>query len=326
MKIKYFVCLLLTCMLMSANAYALPDVKVTLRVIDEDGNPVSDASATVNFKAGTEGNSKTERTDSDGLATMSASSTRFIEYGAGKEGYYPTWYEKSYTKFEGMTGFREWQPWNEILTLVLKKIKNPRALYIGNNKGGSSVGVPIPIPSLGKEYSYDLIAKDWVVPHGLGTRRDFIFKIVDNHEGKVVKGRASDYTFSLTFPNEGDGIQQYDAPPLFGSRLRLPHEAPEGGYQSELIQRKARTDTQFIYNDFPEDRNYFFRVRTVKDDKGNIESALYGKIYGNLKFSRSKITMLYYLNPDSNNRNLESDYKKNLFPKKPRQGYTEYPP
>jgi len=326
MNIKYYIFLLLACIFMSANAYALPDVKVTLRVIDEEGSPVSDASATVNFKAGTEGNSKTKRTDADGLVTMSGSSTRFIEYGAGKEGYYSTWYEKSYTKFTGMTGFREWQPWDETLTLVLKKIKNPRALYIGNNKGGSSIGVPIPIPSLGKEYSYDLIEKDWVVPHGLGTHRDFIFKVVNNNEGEVIEGRAFDYTFTLIFSNEGDGIQQYDASPIYGSRLRLPHEAPESGYKSELIQRKARTDKHYTHNDFPEDRNYFFRVRTVKDDKGNIESALYGKIHGNLKFTRNNITMLYYLNPDSNDRNLESDYKKNLFPKKPRQGYTEYPP
>jgi hypothetical protein len=305
----------------SSNAFALPDVKVTLKIVDDKGVPVEGASATVNFKAGTEGNSDTEKTDSDGLATLSGSSTRFIEYGAGKEGYYPTWYQKSYTKFTGMKGFRKWQPWNEMLTVELRKIKNPRALYIGGFTGGSKDSV-VELPGTDKEYAYDLTAKDWVVPHGLGTHRDFIFKLTRKNTGY----NEYDHSFVLIFSNDGDGIQQHDADPVFGSRLRLPHEAPLDGYKSELIQRKASTFDHFIANDFPDDRNYFFRVRTIKDDKGNIESALYGKIYGNIDFSGKLFTMLYYLNPDSNDRNLESDYKKNLFPSKQKYGYTEYPP
>lgn len=314
-----FICLI--CFAASGNAFALPDVKVTLKVVDDEGVPIEGASASVNFKAGTEGNTETERTDSEGLATLSGSSTRFVEYGAGKEGYYPTWYQKSYVKFTGMKGFRRWQPWNETLTIELRKIKNPRALYIGGFTGGSKDRV-VTLPGNDKKYGYDLIAKDWVVPYGLGTHRDFIFKFT----GKSTGYNEYDDSSALTFSNEGDGIQQHDADPIFGSRLRLPHEAPVDGYKSELIQRKARTADHFIANDFPEDRNYFFRVRTIKDDKGNIESALYGKIYGNINFSSKSISMHYYLNPDSNDRNLESDYKKNLFPSKQKYGYTEYPP
>ena len=53
-------------------------------------------------------------------------------------------------------------------------------------------------------------------------------------------------------------------------------------------------------------RNYFFRVRTVKNDEGNIVSAYYGKIYGDfMQFS-------YYLNPTPNDRNIEFDPKQNL--------------
>ena len=328
-----------TCLIyfvISGNALALPDVKISLKVVDEEGQPIDGVIAGVNFKAGTEGNTKTERTDSEGLATLSGSSTRFIEYGAGKEGYYPTWYQKSYTKFTGMKGFRRWQPWNETLNIMLRKIKKPIALYIGDLKEGYNSSA-LSLPGADKEYSYDLIAKDWVVPYGLGTHRDFVFQLT----GKATGRREYDYSLALTFSNEGDGIQQYDADPIFGSRLRLPHEAPTDGYKSELIQRQASTFDHFIANDFPDDRNYFFRVRTIKDDKGNIESALYGKIYGNIMFSpadtmerppqskpnlKDKVSMLYYLNPDSNDRNLESDYKKNLFPSKQKYGYPEYPP
>ena len=134
------------------------------------------------------------------------------------------------------------------------------------------------------------------------------------------------YTLYLTFSNEGDGIQKYEAHPIWGSQLRLPHNAPLDGYGIRLVQRQARTDDRIIHNNFPENRNYYFRVRTEINDKGEIGSALYGKIYGNIKFSPISIGMLYYLNPDPNDRNLESDYKKNLFPSKEKYGFTEYPP
>jgi hypothetical protein len=207
---------------------------------------------------------------------------------------------------------------------VLRKIKNPRELYIGNLQG-KRLGKPITIPGKGREYGYDLIAQDWVAPHGLGTRKDFVFKL----NGKTTGKREYDYILTLSFSNDGDGIQEYTAHPIHGSRLRLPHEAPQGGYERKLVQRQASTFERFIAYDFPEDQNYFFRIRTKKDEKGNIESALYGKIYGNIMFSPSKkatIDFLYYLNPDTNDRNLESDYKKNLFPSKLKFGYLEYPP
>ena len=54
------------------------------------------------------------------------------------------------------------------------------------------------------------------------------------------------------------------------------------------------------------DRNYFFRVRTLLDEHGNVKSALYGKIYGDF------MQFAYYLNPTPNDRNVEFDPKQNL--------------
>jgi len=76
---KRLLALCLLCLLLPDIALALPDVKVTLKVLDEAGLPVEGATATVNFQAGTEGNSESERTDSGGLATLTGSSTRFVE-------------------------------------------------------------------------------------------------------------------------------------------------------------------------------------------------------------------------------------------------------
>jgi hypothetical protein len=53
-------------------------------------------------------------------------------------------------------------------------------------------------------------------------------------------------------------------------------------------------------------RNFYFRVRTALDHQGNVVSAQYGKIYGDLAQFR------YYLNPTPNDRNIEFDPKQNL--------------
>lgn len=72
-----------------------------------------------------------------------------------------------------------------------------------------------------------------------------------------------------------------------------------------------------------EDFNYFFRVRTRNID-GKIVSTNYGKIDRDIKFDiiNSDTALLfftYYLNPRSNDRNMEFDPKQNLFTDLPDQ-------
>jgi hypothetical protein len=93
----------------------------------------------------------------------------------------------------------------------------------------------------------------------------------------------------------------------------MPHSATKEGYQSALT---------WSYHNFTETSEpasgYFFRVRTVLDSNGNVQSALYGKIQGDVKFyvgtkaPRAGIGFQYYLNPTPNSRNVEFDPKQNL--------------
>ena len=62
--------------------------------------------------------------------------------------------------------------------------------------------------------------------------------------------------------------------------------------------------------------NYFFRVRTVLNKAGEVESALYGKIHGDFSLDHNGVFgFSYYLNPTPNDRNLEFDTRQNLFTK-----------
>lgn len=82
--------------------------------------------------------------------------------------------------------------------------------------------------------------------------------------------------------------------------------APPDGYQPELNKERSAHPGQVTKNDSDPNRNYLFRVRTVKDHAGNIVSAHYGKIYGDF------MQFTYYLNPTPNDRNIEFDPKQNL--------------
>ena len=99
-----------------------------------------------------------------------------------------------------------------------------------------------------------------------------------------------------------------------GSALRLPRYAPETGYLPTLVQELSLNGNKRINGADGEDQNYFYRVRTVLDENGNVKSAVYGKIAGPIQYWGNKdVHMIYYLNPTPNDRNMEFNPKKNLF-------------
>jgi hypothetical protein len=103
-----------------------------------------------------------------------------------------------------------------------------------------------------------------------------------------------------------------------GSQLRSSHEAPETGYGSSLSLPQGNSKERGQYGMADEDKNYFFRVRTVLDERGQVVSCLYGKIYGRIEYfpvsyKTAKVRFTYYLHPTPNDRNVEFDPKRNLF-------------
>ena len=67
----------------------------------------------------------------------------------------------------------------------------------------------------------------------------------------------------------------------YGFRAALPSTAT----LPELVKRTGRpAANKPISTGTREDQNYFFRVRTVFDEKKQVKSALYGKLLGDLEF------------------------------------------
>jgi hypothetical protein len=294
--------------------------KVTVRVTNEFGSPVTNATVHAGFATAIKpgwgwGAGKPNRvegvTDTNGVCTLQGEGNGgSVGISAFKDGYYGS--SGFLVLFTNLTGTiaRKWEPWNPTVNVILKPIGDPIPMYV-KSFGDRSV------PVSGKPAGFDLIAGDWVAPHGKGKTSDFVLQYMVQSEGTIETRygpvKTADRTLTVVFSNEGDGVKAVQIPLQGGSALRLHESAPENGYASNVVKRVVK-DQNGLHSDIQRDQNYFFRVRTKKDDKGNIVSALYGKIYGDFQFDeRGRVTFTYYLNPTPNDRNVEFDPAKNLF-------------
>jgi hypothetical protein len=284
MIMKYYTYLAL--MLLAAScAFAQPGAtnyewKATLRAVDESGNPISGANADIGYYANSQPANALGITDTNGMFTASHAvpeSLAEVSLQAEKSGYYTTWERR-------LLG-PNYDPakWIFTQTLVLKKIGKPIAMYAKRINS-------LRVPEFNKAIGYDLMIGDWVGPYGKGVNTDLF--ITEKHTDP-----QSGYILSVSFPKPGDGIQEFTLPDAEkGGGLRSAHEAPADGYQREVSQTETTNPN----------RNFYLRVRTKLDENGNVVSARYGKIYGDLA------QFTYYFNPTLNDRNIEFDPKQNL--------------
>jgi hypothetical protein len=288
-----------------------PQWEVSVLVVGEDRTPITEANVFASYQIppppGTTevGSRKTGSTDTNGSVTLSAHSGPLVVCGADKTGYYSN--GGLTFEFNSKMG-GQWQPWNPIKTLILKKVVNPIPMYVklidSEPPAFKKTGRPPIVFS--KSIGYDLMAGDWVAPYGKGLDTNIIFSEDFNKQSIS----DMDYKLTISFPNAGDGIQAFAVPDDEKySGLRSPHEAPADGYQSELIRENYYHPGQRGKSDYDPNRNYFFRVRTTLDENGKVKTALYGKIYGDPE----QMNFTYYLNPTPNDRNIEFDPKRNLF-------------
>ena len=292
------------------NRMELPAAKVTVRVTDETGQPISNANVWFTFKDRLTWKDQNVRglTDTDGQFTAEGGcDAAGIAGEVTKDGYYMG--GTPVIKFYGADADNHRQPWNETHTVILRPIGKPVALYAKK--------VEAVIPALDKQCGFDLETGDWVTPYGKGMKVDFVFKLHQERRGF----QDYDVIGELTFKNPQDGL--LNVPELDAgknSAFRWERQAPENGYQPKFQLQNSWHKERGITRSFKfKDgvwEGYFFRVRTVEQD-GQIVSARYGKIRGGIEVfphdPNPKVVFTYYFNPTPNDRNLEWDPKKNLF-------------
>jgi hypothetical protein len=292
--------------------FTLPFARVTVKVLDEAGNPVPNATVSFSFvdKLHSTWGSPAEysiktKTNAAGIASEWGPSEGTMPCDIQKDGYYygGPWIPP----FNDISFFLHlWLPWNPKCVVVLKKILNPVPMY--------ARPVRLVMPAQDQPVGFDLAAGDWVEPFGKGMTSDFIFTI-----SNAFKDRENfSLKVALSFTNKGDGLQlvKDNSWKQGVSVMNFPRNAPEDGYAANFSMVVSDDGTAYK-DDHAYDFGYFFRVRTTESAQGKIEHTCYGKIKGPISTfgaatAHPGVEFTYYLNPDGTT-NLEADPSKNLF-------------
>ena len=300
--------------------------EVKVHVIDENGSPVAGAKSSIYFVNARHDERRDGVTDINGVSSANGSCTNSFGFIITKHGHYQA-------RVEGLSKDEDHD-----VEVVLPRILNPVPMYALRN-----VSLKFPVQS--EWIGFDFEAADWVAPYGKGKTIDILFRFRSEFKGLVDRIRSQedmekavkfskemyqaarmewtmdkfrvdygkwDAVMEVSFSVKEEGIYE-TSQFLKYSQLKMPHSAPTEGYvptwRYEGRSYKAKA--------YREDVGYFLRTRVRLDRDGNIASANYAKIMGDFLVATKggQVAFTYYFNPLPNDRNLEFDPKKNLFPK-----------
>jgi len=257
-------------------------------------------------------------TDAQGRCTISgvsASGVVTVEISRVPLGYYRTSVEAARTFTTKR--WKAWNPGNLVVTLAVQRVERPVPLHVRQVGRGDPRHAAKDVFPKENMLSYDLVKGDWLPPAGVGEQADVVFTRRFKESLMPItlpngdKGEAYRDVLKVSFPGDGNGVVEHVAPAGAGLKIRT---APADGYVHDWeswdgVDLMAKRDTSYNAN-----RCFSFRIRTKRDAQGKIESAHYGKIYGDLFFSMQmcpeKVAIAVprfacYLNPTPLDRNLE---------------------
>ncbi len=280
--------------------------KMNFRVVDTDGSVVRNAKVGVSYTAWDKWEIE-GLTGANGLLCAEGKSHGEVAYGVEKDGYYKTFNAMNFVPQNATVKGGKWQPWDQTMTVVLKKIKKPVPMYVADLEGRG-----LEIPACDVPLGLDLEKVDWVAPYGKGLHGDIIVTFSE-HFNNTLNGRMS---ITLVFgTNLLDGVQSAKVDTF--SVLPSVYEAPTNDYKRSLYFEEERTRSKILSAIEPKEDEYFiFRVRSETDEHGNLLKAHYGKLYGPIHYGKmgnnTNLEMKSYFNPEEGSRNLECDTTKNL--------------
>ena len=282
-----------------------PSKPIEIKVVDEDGHPVESVTVTYIFNGVTVNDNvhKRAKTNQEGIVEESGPSYFGAYIQITKDGYYKSTIDR-------VRDDRDAEKWS--LEVVLREIRSPVAMFAKKVRSY--------VPAENVRVGYDLTMGDWISPYGNGTVSHMYF----TYSGTFEDYSSYEGQLQLSFSNAGDGLIEIVDPYRELSSLKLPHEAPSRGYrETKYWTMKASKQQSADIDSYNGELSYYFRVNTTLDEKGNVISANYGKIYGDIRFQLipetqangrgpGYVSFTYYFNPTPNDRNVEFDPTKNL--------------
>ena len=244
-------------------------------------------------------------------------------------GYYPNSFcvRHQFTQ-KPLLPLMHWRPTDLVITAVLCKVERPIPLFV---KRATFLPGVDEIARNGDKVLYDLIKGDCLPPFGKGEVPDIEFTVLPQEAMEA--GKNVFYTqerkkniVRMSFVGDIDNGLVVTRP-RGDAYLRI-RSAPLSGYGKDFLFSEWYAYNLEQKEGHDQSRCFSFRIWVKRNLQGEIESAIYGKIYGDARFlyrgddyaadrwSRKVdgLSFLYYLNPTPNDRNLEWDRKNNLCP------------
>lgn len=277
--------------------------KFTAKVVDEDGKPLAGMSIVGGFYS--EEPSQRGFSDSNGMFMAECKAPLLGQGGFSVNHGMPGYYESHVGFWFKHIENGRWEPWNPVVTCIVRRVVNPIPMY--------AKSVETMIPTTNRLCGFDLRVGDWIAPYGIGKDPDVFFQT----DRTIIDIDNFNVDFKVIFTNRLDGI--HSVSPVVECSFTSPRFAPTDGYRTEYGRKMGRKSGRGSFNTDPLPEEYcVYRIRSIIDKKGQVESAYYGKITSGFRlagYGAEKITLqfTYYLNPTPNDRNLEFDPKQNLF-------------
>ena len=311
---------------LSAGATA---AEFTLRIMDENDRPVSDADLRIVLDRQNDPRNSScllveNRTKADGTFTFSAKADMSLSrIDITKDGYYPCLITDTQDGIYGM------EP-KQSYTFGMPRRHRPTSLHARKVRAYSKPGQWPENTWLG----YDFEKGSFMKPYGKGETEDVRFFFSSSPDGprvtseEMTRDRANpdlrkltdqdfsrlhydwNYVLRVAFPEPGSGIiaEPRNWPYC---QLSMPPFAPQDGYAPDL-ELKLSSRGPFprtACRDYP---GYFLRTRVRLAPDGSVVSAHYTKIVGALDYIHHQLSFTYYYNPVPNDRGLELAPKQNL--------------
>jgi hypothetical protein len=193
----------------------------TLKIVDDSGKPLQGANASVKSfvrrvedeYSPTNWNNFEGLSDAVGLFKASHRDIALqLEFSVQKAGYYSIAGVHYMFVTEGKKDKQIASVRNPIFTLVLKKIIHPVPMYVNRVDIAHRKA-----PAIDKPVGFDLTVGDFVAPYGKGTNARMFFTWhvdYDTNDLSATYGKQNSHGWdgktTISFPNPGDGIQEFD--------------------------------------------------------------------------------------------------------------------
>ena len=284
------------------------EAKLCLKVRDDMGLPVSNASVRTYLDMLPVPHSVYGKTDTNGVCVVKGKTNgNKIEFFVGKEGYYGSSKEIIFIKKGEEHDVKDgrWQPYGAIETIELRRIRNPVNLAVAYMREFNNTEV------INAWIGFDLEKRDFVQPHGKGEKVDF--EVFFDWDGKWLP----DYTGmgkKIRFTDKFSGYYQCAVNAV--SEFKGPYSAlPDATYQQyadffeRVIIDPNAYGRQYERKSFDKNSCWVVRSRCEVDAEGNLVSAHYSVIndiaFGCDKGGVACICVIGAFNPIPNDTNLE---------------------